>query len=97
MKDAKYYADEFYDNADIIFSLDGIEKGDIVDPNTSKSFSIIFKYSNITSITNNTLNSYLNFRFVKAGNLKSIGSNAYTGEFWACRDSITKCRRFDKF
>lgn len=83
------YADEFYDNTDITFTLN-IEKGDVVEPNTSKSFTITFKYSNITSITNNTLNSYLNFRFVKAATLKSIGSNAYTGEFWAYRDSITK-------
>ncbi len=81
--------DEFYDNNDISYSLDGIGSGDIVTPYSTITFSLTFKYSDSTSvINNNILNSYLNFRFVKPANMKSAG-NGYSGEFWNYKSSIT--------
>lgn len=83
------FSDEFYDNNDITFSLDGLEKGDTIKPYSELSFSITFKYSsNITKINSNILNSYLNFKFVKPANMKSV-SNGYSGEFWNYKSSIT--------
>lgn len=85
------FLDEFYDNELITYSLTGITAGDCINPYTSKSFFITFKYKEgITNIINNVLNSYLNFKFKKPGNMKSIGSYTYNGEFWNYRNSITK-------
>ena len=84
------YSDEFYDNNDIIYSLDGISKGDMIKPHSNLSFLLTFKYSNNTSkITNNVLNSYLNFKFSVPSNLKSASFSSYTGEFWGYKNSIT--------
>ena len=59
------YSEQFYDNEDITFELSGINIGDSIAPGASKSFNITFKYdSNLESITDNTLNSYINFKFL---------------------------------
>lgn len=85
------FLDELYDNKQITYTLTGISKGDAVGPYSQKSFFITFKYiAGTTQITNNTLNSYLNFEFKKIGTMKAINSSSYNGEFWGYRDSITK-------
>ncbi len=56
----------FYSNDDITFTLDGLECGDYINPNGTLSFNITFKYvSGLANITNQTLNSYLKFKFSK--------------------------------
>lgn len=57
------YADNFYDNSNIQFELNGLEKNDIIKANGgSITFSITFSYAGTTT-ENNILNSYLNFKF----------------------------------
>ena len=85
------FSDEFYDNKDITFELVGLKKGNILKGGTSKTFYIKFKYiDTLTDITNNTLNSYLNFKFVKGANLIAADFNSYNSSFWKYKDSITK-------
>lgn len=58
------YDSSFYDNADIVYELSGLNVSDIVTPGNSVTFTITFKYkSGLSTITNNELNSYLNFKF----------------------------------
>lgn len=58
------YDDEWYDNNDIIIELSGLSVGDVVNVDNSITFTVTFKYDpNISSITNNILNSYINFKF----------------------------------
>ena len=85
------YSDNFYDNNEITYSLTGISKGDCIKAKGTISFFITFKYAEDTKeVTNNILNSYLNFVFTAPGNMKSIGTYTYSGEFWNYRSSITK-------
>lgn len=65
-KDVLYYndSDEFYDNNNIVFELDGLKKWDTIEGKQSMTFSITFHYLNNTVPDNNTLNSFLNFKFV---------------------------------
>lgn len=59
------YTDEFYDNPNITFDLDGLKRWDVVQPKQYITFSITFHYLNNSVVDNNILNSYLNFRFMK--------------------------------
>lgn len=61
------YIPEFYDNSSIICELDGIKQGDIIPAKQQLVFSIKFNYLDNIVPNNNTLNSYLNFKFVKEG------------------------------
>lgn len=89
--DDTLYSDEFYDNKDITFELIGLNKGDLLESGAKKTFYIKFKYvDNITTVSNNVLNSYLNFKFVKGANLIAANFNSYSSGFWKYRDSITK-------
>ena len=54
-----------YTNNDIIFELDGINKGDIINPGEYLSFNVIFKYGENGISTNNELESYIDFVFDK--------------------------------
>ena len=58
------YDPNFYDNPSIIYEISGINIGDKIKPNEIKTLMITFKY-NGTSLINNTLNSFLNFKFQK--------------------------------
>ena len=58
------YDPNFYDNQNIIYEISGINIGDKIKPNEIKTLMITFKY-NGTSLINNTLNSFLNFKFQK--------------------------------
>ena len=63
-----------YDNENIEFSVTGIEEYNTTIAHTqSLKFTITFKYKDGTKITNNTLNSKLNFRFKE--NPKLVLSN----------------------
>lgn len=58
------YDESFYDNEDIIYELNNINVGDLLNPNESVTFTITFKHKeNQASYPNNLLNSYLNFNF----------------------------------
>lgn len=61
------YDSAFYDNNDIVYTIDGLNVGDSVNSKTEKQFTITFKYSSgvKASDTNNILNAYLNFSFMR--------------------------------
>lgn len=56
------YSNEFYSNNDIEFNIDGFSQGDLIEKGESKTFNITFYYKNL-NISNNELDSYLNFKF----------------------------------
>lgn len=63
------YESNFYDNYNIIFELSNTLQTDtIIKTNESLSFDITFKYKDgvTPSNTNNMLNSYINFKFIRA-------------------------------
>jgi len=55
---------EFYDNSNITYSVEGINEGEIVQPDTEKKIILTFKYST-NDTSNNILNSYINIKFNK--------------------------------
>lgn len=57
------YSEEFYSNNEIGFRLDGLAEGDLIPKGEGKTFNLTFFYNNPSSITNNELDSYLNFVF----------------------------------
>ena len=57
------YGDEYYDNKNIVFSISGINEGDIIKPKEEKEITITFKYKDGKISENSILNSYLNFKF----------------------------------
>ncbi len=62
--DKVVYSSEFYDNEDIIFELTNLQHGDLLEAHEAITFQITFKYkTDLTEVTNNVLNSYLNFKF----------------------------------
>ena len=62
---------KFYDNENIEYEVTGIEKGDILLPDSEKVITITFKYKELP-IGNNVLNSYINIKFSKLYNIKYI-------------------------
>lgn len=56
------YANDFYDNNDIIFDITGFTTGEKIGPGESRDIIITFKYKGTTVPDNNVLNSYLNFK-----------------------------------
>ena len=55
---------KLYDNPDIEMILEGIERNEtIIKPSEFLTFTVVFKYKDGASMTNNTLNSNINFRF----------------------------------
>ena len=56
------YGDEFYSNKNIGYRLEGLNIKDIIQKGDSKTFTITFYY-NSSDISNNQLESYLNFNF----------------------------------
>lgn len=58
------YDSDFYSNNDIMFELNGLSVGDVLDPGDTVTFTITFKYRvEQSEYDDNTLNSVLNFRF----------------------------------
>lgn len=70
-KDIEYVQD-FYDNSNIVYELDGLKQGDLLLSQGQITFGITFHYLNNTFSGNNVLNSYLNFKFVKEENPEEI-------------------------
>lgn len=74
-----------YDNENIIFTLDGLNKGSIVKSKESITFRITFKYKDNILAVNNKLNSYINFAFepniilASAGTLNIDSTNGVFG------------------
>lgn len=67
-----------YDNTDIVFSLNGLNNGDVIAPGAEKTFTITFEYdSSIVNPTNNTLNSLINFDFGVSNKIAKIGNTFY--------------------
>ncbi len=67
-----------YDNQNIDFVVSGINQGYELNPGEQVSFNITFKYvDGLSNITNNVLNSYINFRFQKVDKVARIGNNYY--------------------
>lgn len=62
---------EFYDNDNIEYEVKGITAGEKVLPDDKKTVTITFKYKK-EPISNNTLNSYINIKFVKVFNIEYI-------------------------
>ena len=60
--DGAVYEQEFYDNPNITYELNGLSIGDVLASNQSVTFTITYKYTG-TDISNNILNSYINFSF----------------------------------
>ena len=60
--DGVIYEQEFYDNTNITYELNGLSIGDVLASNQSVTFTITYKYTG-TDISNNILNSYINFSF----------------------------------
>lgn len=58
------YSDEFYDNPNIVFELDGLKKWDTLASKQYLTFSITFHYLNNSIPEYKSLNSYLNFKFI---------------------------------
>ena len=57
------YLDDLYSNKDIVYTLNGFAVGQTIEKGESKTFNITFSYGKISTITNNNLESYLNFNF----------------------------------
>lgn len=63
-KDTIFTPGTGYDNQDIVFSISGIAIDDVLAPNEERDVTITFSYDpNLTQITNNVLNSVINFKF----------------------------------
>ena len=70
--DGAIYEQEFYDNTNITYELNGLSIGDVLASNQSVTFTITYKYTG-TDISNNILNSFINFSF---NDIETI--NSYT-------------------
>jgi len=57
------YLESAYSNQDITYTIDGLNIDETIAKGSSKTFNITFKYNNISTITNNQLDSYLSFNF----------------------------------
>lgn len=76
--DAIYDTEIGYDNTDIQFFLNGITKGNILNSKEEKEFTITFKYKEVLAeVTNNTLNSYINFKFDIQNKVARINNTYY--------------------
>ena len=76
--DAVFLQPMGYDNPDIEFVLNGINHGDIISPGQKKEFTITFKYKDsLSSVSNTTLNSLINYRFNLEDKVARIGNVYY--------------------
>lgn len=62
---------QFYDNENIEYEVTGIEKGEILLPDSEKVITITFKYKELP-IENNILNSYINIKFSKVYSIQYV-------------------------
>jgi len=64
--------DGSYDNDNIIFSLEGLEERDFLRPSEEKVVKVTFRYKDSSNVSNNVLNSLINFDFVPVYNIDYI-------------------------
>ena len=78
--DKVVYDESFYDNNDIVFELTNLNPNDPLNAGQTINFQITFKYkTDLTEVTNNVLNSYLNFKFkMENGVIITFDSNGGT-------------------
>ena len=78
--DKVVYGESFYDNNDIVFELTNLNPNDPLNAGQTINFQITFKYkTDLTEVTNNVLNSYLNFKFkMENGVIITFDSNGGT-------------------
>ena len=92
------YANDFYDNNDIIFEISGFTTGETIASNESKEIIIKFKYKGTTVPDNNVLNSYLNF-VIKAPNRMTVASNPGPNEdgalYFSGQNSEIRCYQIE--
>lgn len=71
------YDENFYDNENIIFSVNNLSSDNILKSNSVAVFEITFEYRNSTLVNNNILNSYIKFCFDKIHLItyKNLASN----------------------
>jgi len=58
-----FFDEEFYDNTNITFDLVGVEIEDIIKAGDYLTFYAIFKFNDTTKVTDNILNSTIDYRF----------------------------------
>lgn len=77
--DQAIYSQELgYDNPEIVFDVTGLRQGDRIEPGQTRELTITFKYnSSLTSISNNVLNSMINFKWNMIKPVAQIGSTKY--------------------
>ena len=76
--DAVYDIGIGYDNTDIEFVVNGIQNGDTLNSQEEVDITITFKYiDSLTTINNQVLNSYINFRFNNSTYVARIDDNYF--------------------
>lgn len=102
-KEIKYMIGEnTYDNENIVFYLDGLNSGEEIKSNESKTFSIIFKYSDTyktiehTESLNNELNFVINIFFGYYVKFNLNGGSGDTLDYFITPESNLKEITFDK-
>ena len=92
------YANDFYDNNDIIFEISGFTTGEKIGPGESRDIIIEFKYKGTTAPDNNVLNSYLNF-VIKVPNRMTVASNPGPNEdgalYFSGQNSEIRCYQIE--
>lgn len=58
-----FFDEEFYDNTNITFDLIGVEIEDVIKAGDYLTFYAVFKFSDTTKVTDNILNSTIDYRF----------------------------------
>lgn len=85
--------DDTYSNEDIIFSIEGLDKGDVINSGETITFNITFRYNEGILSDNSVLKSLLNFKFeyvtspVLASNMVPV---IYENNSWKKIDSSSK-------
>lgn len=65
-QNVEYYEDEItYSNPNIVYTLNGINQHDILNSHDSITFNITFSYKDNILAEDNSLKSYLNFKFIR--------------------------------
>ena len=85
------YANDFYDNNDIIFDISGFTTGEKIGPGESRDIIITFKYNGTTVPSNTVLNSYLNF-VIKAPNRMVVATKHNVSSSGYLRGNIYKSK-----
>ena len=87
-----YSAPDFYSNTNITFDLGNLNNGDIIQANSSKTFTITFRYTG-SNTSNPVLDSYIQFEFERSYsityNVNSGTNNANNPNSFAVSNPVT--------